>query len=339
MNLREHDGTTPEAFGRLLRRSARQAWEHDAAALVRLLGGLSFSVPGIGALHVPLRWPEEVPTTLQAMMDAVMHVASDATTSAPGSTQPLPVIIIDEANMLRMWKDETALVTLFAFFVALTKEKQRAHVVLGTSDTFLTHWLDSYGVWPVFRRVLSMGDLAEAEARDFFVGHVLPRFPRSPPFLPDEHWAAVFGACGGNPGALRSVATEGCASGSWAVAAAALLYTAEQELRMAMWPDAAARFSGANFRAAASAIAVSPHGTLRCTTLFGMPDAGGPVAVRAMQEANLLLQRTYHITVRDLPEAAFRCGAATSEDVFMLATTAHLAAARQRPGCLYLGPN
>jgi hypothetical protein len=53
------------------------------------------------------------------------------------------VIIIDEANRLVKWKDEESLDSLLAFFVYITKQEQLAHVILGTSDTFLTQWLES----------------------------------------------------------------------------------------------------------------------------------------------------------------------------------------------------
>jgi hypothetical protein len=53
------------------------------------------------------------------------------------------VIIIDEANALMEWKDAETLRALLKFFVYLTKQEQLAHVILATSDTFLTQWLES----------------------------------------------------------------------------------------------------------------------------------------------------------------------------------------------------
>jgi hypothetical protein len=54
-----------------------------------------------------------------------------------------PVIIIaDETNAPMGWKDKESLEQLLAFFVYLTKQEQLAHVILATSDTFLTQWLD-----------------------------------------------------------------------------------------------------------------------------------------------------------------------------------------------------
>ena len=96
---------------------------------------------------MPLIWQDDTPTTLHAVLDSVLQVASDAQQSrVAGSSQPLPVILVDEATTLDLWEDKRALHTLMAFFVSLTKEKGRAHVLLATSDTFVTQWLDTYGV-------------------------------------------------------------------------------------------------------------------------------------------------------------------------------------------------
>jgi hypothetical protein len=51
----------------------------------------------------------------------------------------------DEANALIEWKEEdkgeVQLNQLIRFFVKVTKEDNRAHVVLATSDFFLLEWL------------------------------------------------------------------------------------------------------------------------------------------------------------------------------------------------------
>ena len=51
----------------------------------------------------------------------------------------------DEANVLTEWREEggeSQLRHLLRFFVAITKEQERAHVVLATSDSFLLEWLE-----------------------------------------------------------------------------------------------------------------------------------------------------------------------------------------------------
>ena len=53
--------------------------------------------------------------------------------------------LADEANELMDWKDpdasEKSLKELLNFFVAISKQKSLAHVILATSDFFLAAWL------------------------------------------------------------------------------------------------------------------------------------------------------------------------------------------------------
>ena len=87
------------------------------------------------------------PTPLHFFMNLYTKFAREAKQErAPGD--PWPVIIIDEANDMQEWEDAKALSTLLKFFVYLTKQEKLAHVVLATSDTFLTQWLQS-GVLPM----------------------------------------------------------------------------------------------------------------------------------------------------------------------------------------------
>jgi hypothetical protein len=80
-------------------------------------------------------------TALQTITDAYLTLVKDAKQKRKAG-DPWPVIIIDEANRLMVWKDKESLEQLLAFFVYLTKQEQLAHVILATSDTFLTQWLD-----------------------------------------------------------------------------------------------------------------------------------------------------------------------------------------------------
>lgn len=51
----------------------------------------------------------------------------------------------DEANRLMKWREDdeggTQLEELLCFFVFITKQAKRAHLVLATSDFFLVEWL------------------------------------------------------------------------------------------------------------------------------------------------------------------------------------------------------
>ena len=57
----------------------------------------------------------------------------------------LVLCLADEANRLMNWKEldpsETSLHELLDFLVAISKQKHLAHVVLSSSDFFLTAWL------------------------------------------------------------------------------------------------------------------------------------------------------------------------------------------------------
>jgi hypothetical protein len=54
-----------------------------------------------------------------------------------------PVLVLDEANVLSAWGDEDKAEreALLKFFVAITKEQQRNHVILSTSDYSFQAWL------------------------------------------------------------------------------------------------------------------------------------------------------------------------------------------------------
>ncbi len=109
-----------------------------AKVLTSVFGGAATF--GLDALRAELT--EDPQTALQTIMDAYVKLVKDAKQTRKEG-EPLPVIIIDEANALMKWKDAESLQQLLAFFVYLTKEAQLAHVILATSDTFLTQWLES----------------------------------------------------------------------------------------------------------------------------------------------------------------------------------------------------
>ena len=63
----------------------------------------------------------------------------------PFSYFAFPPLAADEANVLMDWKEpdasERSLQELLRFFVAISKQKRLAHVILATSDFFLVAWL------------------------------------------------------------------------------------------------------------------------------------------------------------------------------------------------------
>jgi hypothetical protein len=73
----------------------------------------------------------------------------DALTAFLEATRPLPykpVFIIDEANKLMRWRDDpghTQLRNLLNFFVQVTKQQHTGHIVLASSELFVTDFLEN----------------------------------------------------------------------------------------------------------------------------------------------------------------------------------------------------
>ena len=119
-------------------------------------------------------------TALQTITDAYLTLVKDAKQKRKVG-DPWPVIIIDEANALMEWKDAATLSALLKFFVYLTKQEQLAHVILATSDTFLTQWLDSGAprLWNcvvvlLSRRLIGLCSQAQSKARSAPPSSLLP---------------------------------------------------------------------------------------------------------------------------------------------------------------------
>ena len=140
------DYLSPASFSVNLLKCMLNDWQLDASELFKFLFSsvkLAASAAGVEvSLDYLKRELMQEPTPLNTIIEAYSKMAKEAKQKrAPGD--PWPVIIIDEANRLTAWKDKESLEQLLAFFVYLTKEEQLAHVVLATSDTFLTQWLES----------------------------------------------------------------------------------------------------------------------------------------------------------------------------------------------------
>ena len=62
---------------------------------------------------------------------------------------PVPILFIDEVNKLRELvtidpNGQKALETVFTWFVAMTKEQRKFHVMLCSSDSFMYNWLGNF---------------------------------------------------------------------------------------------------------------------------------------------------------------------------------------------------
>ncbi|KAL4524542.1 hypothetical protein Ndes2526A_g06662 [Nannochloris sp. 'desiccata'] len=115
--------------------------------------------------------PQDKATDLMAVIDTYNFLLENI---PPG--QKKPIIVIDEANALTLWKrkDAVALKQLLEFFKRSCKEIHTAHIVLATSEFFLVSWLESQGFdenyksWDEgVRAIMSRPSLAVTKALEF----------------------------------------------------------------------------------------------------------------------------------------------------------------------------
>jgi hypothetical protein len=139
---------SPAAFSANLVKCIKNDWQLDDMGFSRLIPSLAkVTSSAFGAEfqveYLKAELLKDPRSSFQTITDAYLTLVKDAKQKRKAG-DPWPVIIIDEANALMEWKEETeSLNALLKFFVYLTKEEQLAHVILATSDTFLTQWLDS----------------------------------------------------------------------------------------------------------------------------------------------------------------------------------------------------
>jgi hypothetical protein len=137
---------SPAAFSANMVKCTTNDWQLDDKWLSSVFPALSKVAGSAYGAEVKVEFlraelQKDPLTALQTIMNAYLKLVKDAKQNRKAG-DPWPVIIIDEANALMKWKDKESLEQLLAFFVYLTKQEQLAHVILATSDTFLTQWLD-----------------------------------------------------------------------------------------------------------------------------------------------------------------------------------------------------
>ena len=126
---------SPEAFAANLVECTKSDWQLDETWLSSMLPSLA----NVAGASVKVELQKDPRTALQTIIAAYLKLVKDAKQKRKGG-DPWPVIIVDEANALMEWEDTKSLNALLKFFVYITKEEQLAHVILATSDTFLTQW-------------------------------------------------------------------------------------------------------------------------------------------------------------------------------------------------------
>ena len=138
---------SPAAFSAHLVKCTKNDWQLGNEWLLSVFPSLANKVTGSASgtevnEFVKAELQKDPQTALQTITDAYLTLAKDVKQKRKEG-DPWPLIIIDEANALMEWKDTESLSALLKFFVYLTKEEQLAHVILATSDTFLTQWLET----------------------------------------------------------------------------------------------------------------------------------------------------------------------------------------------------
>ncbi|KAL4539035.1 hypothetical protein Ndes2437A_g02014 [Nannochloris sp. 'desiccata'] len=112
-------------------------------------------------------FPKYTATNLTAVIDAYDKILDNL---PPGQTKP--VIVIDEANGLQLWKskDSVPLKQFLEFLKGSCKQYHSAHVILASSEFFMISWLQKHGFDANSRDDQVLGDLTSKEAFVYLCG-------------------------------------------------------------------------------------------------------------------------------------------------------------------------
>lgn len=109
-----------------------------------------------------------------------------------------PVFIVDEANELSAITKATdgndSLHNFFKWLILNTKEKNRFHVLLASSDSFFHLWVSKY-IGTTRYETYVIGDLSEQEAKEYWK-YLIEKFKYS--HLPLPSFQTVYDICKGN---------------------------------------------------------------------------------------------------------------------------------------------
>ena len=144
------------------------------------------------------------------------------------SQEKYPVIIIDEVNRLMEWQQEYSneLTGFVDFLQRISKQAQKAHVVLLTSESFMVSWLQRGNGDTIFK-VMVLGNLSAEEAEKFVRGGKIKDVNGEEEFWPgwisqypklqmnDDEWKKVFKACGGSIWDLSRCVNSAGSTESW----------------------------------------------------------------------------------------------------------------------------
>eukprot|EP00891_Asterochloris_glomerata_P006778 jgi/Astpho2/6778/Aster-07223 len=273
-----------------------------------------------------------------------------------------PVICIDEVNVLMDWFEgdralQTDLDALLRFFVQITKVKQRAHVILATSEYSFLTWLQSK-VKVGFFITEVIGDFPEPEAREFFQGLLSNNrditdtqwtsvFEASHRLLSPVIWCGANAVCGGNAGLLtttaRLIRSNGDVQEGWSLVLAVhrvqhyaryadmiphLCHSSESGLAPTLYGEDRP-WGSEQYRTMLRLICESDHAAVIVTDAHRELKPDGEQAVQAMVKADLLAYRPASAWARDIPLEAF---GPEQEAVLTAPTATHLYCMRRLQG-------
>eukprot|EP00898_Chlorokybus_atmophyticus_P000573 jgi/Chlat1/1516/Chrsp12S02034 len=280
----------------------------ERASVTSELGLYSFTTNALADYF----WGKPVePTSLQSVLDAydaLLEAWEKAREEGMLKATGTPVLVIDEANVIMDWsgKYPEDLKTLLAFLVSNTKQDQRAHVLLATSDSAFINWVDQ-NVGGEFYQAYAIGEFTEGEARGFLLSRlqVLESIP---------------------PGVLENAATSYVRFGSWQEAVSHVLRSIKSNVNRGFNPLGNVGFEGEDFRTAVNTILASKYLAVDVEVL---QQKIKPSAFNALIAANLLGIRCSPKWARDVDAEAFSPGNGTAM-VVTAPNSAHLAVWRQR---------
>ena len=135
------------------------------------------SICSIKTKYFDVHWKHN-PPSLVNLLEAMAKELKDWTWLR-GYQVPTPIFYIDEANLLRDLvtnnvEGQKVLKTIFMWFVAMTKEQEKFHVLLCSSDSFMHNWLSNYVGNDRFN-TYAIGHLTKEEAKNFWDDRVVVR--------------------------------------------------------------------------------------------------------------------------------------------------------------------
>ncbi|KAH7619786.1 putative ATP-binding protein [Nannochloris sp. 'desiccata'] len=151
-----------------------------------------------------------------------------------------------QANVLMRWGDDPGhkqLKALLDFFVRTTKQEHLGHIVLASSESFVTDFLVKHGLHPNNFVARDIGNLATSDEAKKFVKYRKDCGDAPPDFFDTtkdgkkiDMWPRVYEVCGGNIGLLERCAGYAKDLGSWEEGLKEVSMGLEGAVKSGLWP-------------------------------------------------------------------------------------------------------